>query len=148
MQYFLSNWTNHLYWIYWSSCPNKWEVGNQCVICNSQQLSHIITCIIHSISGVLWWFEYAWTRASSTIRRCELVGIYVALLEECIYKCTLCGGVLWGLNAQDLPSVEKKNPPPGYLQQTFSFCLPLDKDIEISVPSLTPCLPGHCHASC
>jgi hypothetical protein len=35
-----------------------------------------------AISRLLWWFEYAWPMGNGTIRRCGLVGIGVALLEE------------------------------------------------------------------
>ena len=31
--------------------------------------------------GVVWWFEYTWPKRG-TIRRCGLVGVDVALLEE------------------------------------------------------------------
>jgi hypothetical protein len=30
----------------------------------------------------VWWFEYAWPMRSDTIKRCGIVGIGVALLEE------------------------------------------------------------------
>ena len=33
----------------------------------------------------LWWFEYAWPMGSGIIRRCGLVEIGVALLEEVCY---------------------------------------------------------------
>jgi hypothetical protein len=29
-----------------------------------------------------------------------------------------------------------------------SLLLPVDPDVELSAPSLTPCLPAGCHASC
>jgi hypothetical protein len=39
-----------------------------------------------------WWFEYAWTMESGTIRKCSLVGVGVALLEEMHH----CGGGVRG----------------------------------------------------
>ena len=34
------------------------------------------------------------------------------------------------------------------IQMGSSFWLPSDKDVELSDPSLAPCLPGCCHALC
>ena len=52
----------------------------------------------------------------------------VALLEEVCH----CGCKLW-------------DPPPSCLKIAFSW-VPLDQDVECSVPSPAPCLPGCCHA--
>lgn len=33
----------------------------------------------------LWWFEYAWSMVSDTVRKCALIGGGVTLLEEVCY---------------------------------------------------------------
>jgi hypothetical protein len=38
--------------------------------------------------------------------------------------------------------------PPGCLQKTVSFWLPLYQDVELSAPFSAPCLPANYHASC
>ena len=40
---------------------------------------------------ILWWFEYACPMGNGNIRRCGLIGVDVALLEEVHH----CGGGLW-----------------------------------------------------
>jgi len=67
---------------------------------------------------------------NGTTRRCGLVGVGVALLEEVCH----CGDGLL-------------RPSPSCLRTVHSW-LPLDEDIELSAPSPAPCLPGCCHASC
>jgi hypothetical protein len=62
---------------------------------------------------------------SGTIGGCGLVRVGVALLEECI--------TLWMSFETLLPS---------YLEQRVSPWLLLDEDVEPSVPSPVPCLPG------
>ena len=42
-----------------------------------------VTLVVDSCTHVLlWWFEYAWPVVYDTIRKCGLVGIDGALLEE------------------------------------------------------------------
>jgi hypothetical protein len=65
---------------------------------------------------------------SCTIKRCGLLGVEVALLEEVCH----CGGGLGDLS----PSCLK----------TVSSWLPLDEDVELFTPPV-PCLPRCCHAS-
>ena len=66
-------------------------------------------------------------QGSGTIKRCGLVGVGVALLEEVCH----CGGGLWDLSLSCL--------------ETVCSWLPLGEDVELSAPS-APCLPGCCHA--
>ena len=75
--------------------------------------------------------EYIWPWDISTIRRCGLAGVSVALLEEvCHY-----GGKLWW---HIYSSHDKK---------WYSLLLlPADQDRELSAPPV-PCLPG-CHHVC
>ena len=42
----------------------------------------------------LWWFEYAWSMESGTIRICGFVGVGVALLREVCHGVCVWGGVL------------------------------------------------------
>lgn len=64
------------------------------------------------------------------IRRCGLVEISVALLEEVCCS----GGGLWGLFCSSFPQ---------YGTQSTSCCL---QDVGLSVASLAPSLPACCHA--
>lgn len=57
----------------------------------------------------------------------------VAFLEEVNY----CGSGLLGPVLKFCP-----------VQKRLSSWLPLDQDVELSVPFTAPCLRGHCHASC
>jgi hypothetical protein len=82
----------------------------------------------------LWCFEYAWPKGSGIIRRCGLVGIGVALIEEVCH----CAGRLWGLLGFRLLLSGGKIP---------SSWQPLGQDVELLAPP-NPCLPAHCHASC
>lgn len=67
------------------------------------------------------------------MRRCVLVGVGVAFLEE-VYHCQ--GGLCGLIYAQATPNV------------TVPFLLPADQNVELSAPCLAPCLPAcHC-ASC
>jgi hypothetical protein len=79
----------------------------------------------------LWWFEYAWPMGSGTLRRCGLVGVGLALLEEESWWG-------WALRsyAQAQPSVKRE--PPSWL--------PSYQDVELLAPP-APCLPVCCHAS-
>jgi hypothetical protein len=70
------------------------------------------------------------TIRSDTIRRCDLVGVGVALLEEMCH----CGG--WALSSPMLK-----------LCPMWTLLLLLDPDVELSAPSPAPCLPGCYHAS-
>jgi hypothetical protein len=38
------------------------------------------------LQSMLWWFKYAWPMRNGTIRRCGLVSLGVALLEE-VHHC-------------------------------------------------------------
>jgi hypothetical protein len=71
---------------------------------------------------------------SGTIRKCGLVGIGVALLEEVCH----CVGRFWGLLVLKLHPEQKAVPS----------WLPLDQFIELSAPFPAPCLPSWCPASC
>jgi hypothetical protein len=75
----------------------------------------------------LWWFEYACPRSGS-IRRCDLVGVGVAFLEE-VCHC-------WR---------EQRELPPSCLGMPV-FWLPSEQNVELSALSPTLCLPGCCHA--
>jgi hypothetical protein len=66
---------------------------------------------------------------SSTIRRCDLIGVGVALLEEIRH---------FGVGFETLLLAAWK--------PVFS-CLPLEQDVELSAPP-SPCLPGCCYVSC
>ena len=79
----------------------------------------------------------AWLLGSGTNRRCGLVR----------GNRSLWGWSLRFPSAQVPLSVEP-DPPPGYLRKAVSSLLPLNQDVELSVHSPVPCLPGHCHASC
>jgi hypothetical protein len=59
----------------------------------------------------MWWFEYAWSMGSGTIRKCGLAGIGVALLEKVCH----CVGRLEGLLVLELCPVPKR-PSTGCLQ--------------------------------
>ena len=66
---------------------------------------------------------------SGTIRKCDLIGVGVALLEVVC----LCRG-----------SFEILLLAAG--ETVFSW-VPLKQDVDLSTPSPAPCLPGPCHAS-
>jgi hypothetical protein len=78
---------------------------------------------------------------TGTIRRCGLVKVGVALLEEVCH----CGGGFWGLIclscAQHGIAVSSWQP-----EEDYPLLLPVDQDVELLAPP-TPCLPAHCHAS-
>ena len=61
-----------------------------------------------------------------TISSCGLFVLCIALLEEVCQS----GGVLGVSYAQVMPSVTHS-----------PLLLPVDQDVELSAPSLTPCLP-------
>lgn len=65
---------------------------------------------------------------SDTIRRCHLVGVGMALLED---VCHCRGGLLGFIYAQAMSS------------DSVHFCLSSDRDIELSAPSPIPCRPAH-----
>ena len=65
------------------------------------------------------------------IRRCGLVGVGVALLEEVCH----CGGGFEISCAQGTPRV------------THSLLLPLDQAVELLAPSPASCLPARHHTS-
>ena len=67
-------------------------------------------------------------QGSGTIKRCGLVGVGVALLEEVCLS-------LWGWAMTPRGS------------QSSPDYLPI-KMPELAAPSPPPCLPGHCHAFC
>jgi hypothetical protein len=69
---------------------------------------------------------------SVTIRRCGLVGVGVALLEE---VCHYVGMGFEIFYVQATPRVARS-----------LLLLPVDHAVELSAPSPAPCLPGHCHA--
>jgi len=72
---------------------------------------------------------------SCTGRRCGLIGGGVALLEEvwpCCRRCVIVGFETFFLSTWE----------------TVFSLLPSDWDVELSAPSLAPCLSGCCHASC
>jgi hypothetical protein len=81
----------------------------------------------------MWWFEYAWPIESGTIRRCDLVRIGVASLEEVCHYVGRLKGLL----------VFKVQP----VWKTVSFWLPSDQDVELSALSsslsayMLPCFP-------
>ena len=53
-----------------------------------------VTLVVDSCTHVLlWWFEYAWPVVYDTIRKCGLVGIDGALLEEVCH----CVDMVWDL---------------------------------------------------
>ena len=85
---------------------------------------------------------YVFVIEQGTISRYGLPEVVVALLKEVCH----CWYRLWGLNAKIYPVWKRVSS--GCLQQTISFCLPLEQDIEFSSPSLASGLPIHCPASC
>ena len=73
------------------------------------------------------WSAYAWLMGSGTIRKYGLVGGNMPLYRQALRS--PC--------AQVQPSVER-----------VSSWLPLDQDVELSVPSPAPCPPAGYHVSC
>jgi hypothetical protein len=79
---------------------------------------------------------------SGTIRKCDLVGVGMALLEA-VSHCVVGSDVLCSLSslvwkrASSWVAVEDR---------VFSW-LSSDQDVELSAPS-APCLSGCCHAFC
>ena len=68
-----------------------------------------------------------WPIGSGTIRRCGLLGVDAASLEEVCH---------WGMGFKVSGA-----------QARLSVSLPAVSDVELSAPSLAPCLPASCHAS-
>jgi hypothetical protein len=66
----------------------------------------------------------AWLPESGTIRRCGLVGVGVAFLEEIRH---------WGVGFEVSDAQAKPSVSP-------LFLLPVDPDVELSAPFPTPCL--------
>jgi hypothetical protein len=83
----------------------------------------------------VWWFEHAWPNGSGTIRRYGFVGVGMTLLEE-VYHCR--GDHWFGVLCSGSAQCRKR----------LSSWLPADQDVELSVSSPAPCLPGCCHVSC
>jgi hypothetical protein len=83
----------------------------------------------------VWWFEYAWSIESGTIRRYGLVGV---------------GGLLWwwALRLKPRPVQMRAFSQLPAEDNMASSSLPLDQDAELSASPPAPCLPARCHASC
>ena len=73
----------------------------------------------------------AWPMGSGTIRRCDLGVGWL-----CWRKCIILGVGFEVSYAQ----------APGRVAHSL-LLLPVDQNVELSAPSLVPCLPGCCHAS-
>ena len=130
--------------VLWAACPIRsqnllkillaWH--KYLLLCYSWVRKNIFSC------PRLWWFENTWPMWSGTIRRCGLVGISVALLEEVHH----CVGGFWSLLVLKLLSVWEENLLLAFCRRQFPSAVS-HRDVE-PLSSPAPCLPWCCHASC
>ena len=94
----------------------------------------------------LWESIYTWHMHMETYTHTHTVVVWICLAHgsATIRRCGLIGGTasLWGW-AWRVPSAPALPPEGLSLSWLLSY-----QDVELLAPSITPCLPECCHASC